>query len=157
MFEEMRRQAPLCAMAVNWDFNEPWPCAAGNSLVAWPAEPKSCLKSVGEALRPTLLSLEIPRNRYFSGETVEASVWILNDCDEVAKERVADVYLISDGKKTKLCTVSVPSASARSNVKGEGFSFTVTEELPERFGISIECAERPEISSVYSLVHNKTK
>jgi beta-mannosidase len=66
MFEEMRRQAPLCAMAVNWDFNEPWPCAAGNSLVAWPAEPKSCLKSVGEALRPTLLSLEIPRNRYFS-------------------------------------------------------------------------------------------
>ena len=154
MFEEMRRQAPLCAMAVNWDFNEPWPCAAGNSLVAWPAEPKSCLKSVGEALRPTLLSLNVPHNRYLTGQRLEGEVWLLNDSDEKISACTADVYLLADGKKTLLSTVSVAPVDPRSNKKGEGFSLTVDADLPERFGIELVCDERPEISSTYNFVHN---
>ena len=155
MFEEMRRQAPLCAMAINWDFNEPWPCAAGNSLVSWPAEPKSALKSVGEALRPTLLSLEVSHNRYLSGETLEGSIWLLNDSFEATKPVSAEVYLLANGEKTLLKTVSIAPVTEKTNKKCDSFSFTVSEDIPERFAISIECAERPEISSTYSLVHNK--
>ena len=156
MFEEMRRQAPLCAMAVNWDFNEPWPCAAGNSLVSWPAEPKSCLKSVTEALRPTLLSLSVPQNRYLSGEALEGEIWILNDSDEPQPEYTADVYLIEDGVKTKLKTVKTAKADARSNARSSGsIYYKVTACTAERFSISVECAERPELSSVYSFVHNR--
>ncbi|MBQ9692824.1 MAG: hypothetical protein IJV70_06670 [Clostridia bacterium] len=154
MFEEMRRQAPKCSMAVNWDFNEPWPCAAGNSLVSWPAHPKSALGSVKAALRSTLLSMDAPRNRYLTGDVLKADVWTLNDSPDAQATLTADVYLIDGGVKTKLATVSVPACEARSNVRGGGFEFVIPETLSERFAISIECAENPEFSSVYDLVHN---
>ncbi len=154
MFEEMRRQAPLCSMAVNWDFNEPWPCAAGNSLVNWPAEPKSCLASVKAALRPTLLSLETPRNRYLTGETMNGTVWMLNDSDEKAVSCDAKVYLVANGEKTLIANVATPDVSARKNAKGGSFTFDIKAELPERFAIAIESDDRPEINSIYNFVHN---
>lgn len=155
MFEEMRRQAPLCAMAINWDFNEPWPCAAGNSLIAWPAEPKTALNSVRDALRPTLVSLEVSHNRYLSGEQFSGTVWTLNDSLEGVDGLSCDVYLISDGNKTMLKTVSIAPVNAQSNKKGEDFSFTVTDDMPEKFTVIIECKERPELSSSYNFVHKK--
>ena len=154
MFEEMRRQAPLCAMAVNWDFNEPWPCAAGNSLVNWPAEPKSALTAVGEALRPTLLSLELPHNRFLTGEKMQGRVWVLNDNASKAPAADVQVYLIADGAKIKLADISTDGVAARENGKFEEFEFTVPAELSERFTIALECAEHPEWNSYYDLVHN---
>ncbi len=153
MFEEMRRQ-PMCSMAVNWDFNEPWPCAAGNSLVAWPAEPKSCHASVTAALRPTLLSLNAPRNRYLTGETFTGEIWLLNDSDACAESCTATVSLVADGKKSILATLNVPAAAERSNACGDTFSFEISETLPERFTVTVECAEHPEINSFYNFVHN---
>ncbi|MBR5632925.1 MAG: hypothetical protein IKW68_03015, partial [Clostridia bacterium] len=155
MFEEMRRQAPKCSMAVNWDFNEPWPCAAGNSLVSWPAHPKSALGSVKEALRSTLLSMDAPQNRYLTGEVLKADIWVLNDSPEKRSPCTADIYLIDSGVKTKITTISLPACDARSNAKGESFEFTVSETLSEKFAISVECVESPEFSSVYDLVHNR--
>ncbi len=154
MFEEMRRQAPLCSMAINWDFNEPWPCAAGNSLVSWPAEPKSCLTAVAEALRPTLLSLSAPRNRYLTDETFTGEVWMLNDSDLTTKPCTANVYLIDGDTKTLLAAVAVPGADARSNARGGSFSFAVTPMLSERFAIAVESEENPDINSIYHFVHN---
>ena len=154
MFEEMRRQAPLCSMAINWDFNEPWPCAAGNSLVNWPAEPKSALTSVAEALRPTLLSLELPHNRFLSGEKLNGSLWVLNDNSCEAPAVCAEVYLISGNTKTKLTDISTDAVDARQNSKFGDFEFVVPADLPERFAISLECAEHPEWNSTYALVHN---
>ena len=154
MFEEMRRQAPLCSMAINWDFNEPWPCAAGNSLVNWPAEPKSALSAVGEALRPTILSLELPHNRFLTGETMQASVWVLNDNASEAPAAAAEVYLISNGVKTKLADIATNSVEARKNGKFGGFEFIVPEDLSTRFTIALECTEHPEWNSCYDLVHN---
>ena len=154
MFEEMRRQAPLCSMAINWDFNEPWPCAAGNSLVAWPAEPKSCLKSVKEALRPTLLSLDMPHNRYLTGEEFKADVWLLNDSADTTKELKATAYLAYGETKIELASITVPPVGARTNLKSDSFAFTVEASLPERFSIELVCESDPSLSSVYSFVHN---
>lgn len=49
VFEEARRQKPYCAMALNWCFDEPWPAAANNSLVAYPSVPKPALDQVRRA------------------------------------------------------------------------------------------------------------
>ena len=153
LFEEMRRQAPLCAMAINWDFNEPWPCAAGNSLVNWPAEPKACLESVKEALRPTLLSLNVPHNRYLTDEVFNGEIWILNDSDETLPSYNAEIFLIYGEKKIKLADVTTPAVNARSNEKGGCFGFTVDNTVPERFTISVECGSNPKINSIYNFVH----
>ncbi len=155
IFEEARRQAPYCSMAINWDFNEPWPTAAGNNLISWPCEPKSCFYKVKEALRPTLLSLEMPCNRYLTGDRFEGNVWILNDTDNEAVARSAKVYLISDGKKTLLCDASTPNAAARANGKGSAVAFDITSDISERFSVSVECEDAPELNSCYDFVHNK--
>ena len=67
LFEEMRKQWPHCSMAINWNFNEPWPCAAGNSLVNWPCHPKPAYYAVQAALRPTIASIRTRQNRYLTG------------------------------------------------------------------------------------------
>jgi beta-mannosidase len=157
MFEEMRRQAPLCAMAINWDFNEPWPSAAGNSLVNWPAKPKSALYAVGQALRPTLLSLETSHNRYLSGETLYARVWVLNDSPDTALATRVSVYLIDGDNKTLLTTLDTQDVFPRQNGKFGTFTLNIDEDLSERFYISLECDTHKEWNSTYSLVHNRSK
>ena len=152
-FEEMRRQWPECAMAINWDFNEPWPCAAGNSLINWPAEPKKCLTSVKEALRPTLFSMDAPKNRYLTGEAFSANIWLLNDSADKCNELSADVYLEYDNVKKKLGTINTSEVSPRSNDSFGSVSFKVTSDLPPVFSISIECSEHPEYNSKYNLIH----
>ncbi len=154
MFEEMRRQAPLCAMAINWDFNEPWPCAAGNSLVNWPAEPKSALASVGQALRPTLLSLDLPHNRYLSGEKLTGTLWVLNDSPDAAPATTTTVYLVNGESRTKLATLDTAEVAPRKNGKFGSFTLDVPADLSERFSIVLECDEHPEWRSEYALVHN---
>ena len=152
-FEEMRRQAPFCAMVINWDFNEPWPCAAGNSLVNWPAEPKSCLQSVKESLRPTMLSLATQKNRYQTGETLVGKIWVLNDSDETAKGGIARAYLCYDGEKTLLGEMEIGDVQARSNCGFGEFSLKIGAEIPQRFSIVLEFDGDQARDSRYTFVH----
>ncbi len=154
MFEEMRRQAPVCSMAINWDFNEPWPCAAGNSLVNWPAEPKAALTAVKQSLRPTLASLDIPNNRYLTGETLTGCVWVLNDNETEAAPTTVTVSLVSGERKIKLADIATESVASRKNGKFGTFELPITADIAERFAISLECEGHPEWDSIYSLVHN---
>ena len=153
MFEEMRRQAPLCAMAVNWDFNEPWPSAAGNSLINWPAKPKSCLARVQAALRPTLLSLNLPRNRWLTGETLTGEVWVLNDSDIPAEPMTVEVTLCFDGQHIPVATLTTDGVAPRANGRFGTFTLPISETIPERFAIELTCIENPEADSRYALVH----
>ena len=153
MFEEMRRQAPLCAMAINWDFNEPWPCAAGNSLINWPAKPKSCLARVKAALRPTILSLNIPRNRWLSGEVMEGEVWVLNDSDTVAEPMEVEVTLVMDDVRMPIAKLTTDAVEARKNGKFGTFRLAITSGIPERFSLELTCKADPTVDSQYALVH----
>ncbi|NJK96849.1 MAG: hypothetical protein HC905_19760 [Bacteroidales bacterium] len=54
IYEEARRQKPYCSMALNWCFNEPWPTAANNSIVNYPALPKPAFQ-VSERCMPTIM------------------------------------------------------------------------------------------------------
>lgn len=154
-FEEMRRHAPLCSMVINWDYNEPWPCAAGNSLVAWPAEPKSCLERVGQALRPTLVSLETGQNRYLTGDTFRGTIWMLNDCAEASLAGSVEAWLVCGEQRTLLAKSTVDAVEPRKNEKFDSFSFEINETIPERFRVELVCPEQDTYSSTYTFVHKK--
>jgi len=79
IFEEARRQKPICAMAINWCLNEPWPTAANNSLITWPCEPKPAIQDVAQACRPVLASARIPKFSWRSGEDFAVQLFVLND------------------------------------------------------------------------------
>ena len=139
-------------MAINWDFNEPWPCIAGNSLLNWPCEPKPALESVREALRPLKLSVKTGKNRFLAGERAEAEIWILNDTDE-ARERIeVDVYLEGNEGKKLVGKAKVPECPARENRRGESVTLDINDELGIFFGLSLESKTHPEVNARYKFI-----
>ena len=59
IFEEARRQKPVCSMAMNWCYNEPWVNAAGHSLITYPAYPKAAYYAVKNSLQNVIPSARI--------------------------------------------------------------------------------------------------
>ena len=156
LFEEMRKQWPHCSMAINWDFNEPWPCAAGNSLINWPTYLKPAYYTVQAALRPTIASIRTRQNRYIVGEEMNAEIWVLNDSGDEFNPTRVKIYLENKGEKTLIKETSLPACAPRMNARSEvGFTLPVTDELDTFFGISLECEERPEINSTYKFIAKK--
>ena len=88
VFEEARRQAPYCSMAINWCYCEPWITAAGNSLITYPVKPKPAYDAVKQALRPVMASARIPKFDWRAGERFSAEIWLLNDSAHTAQETV---------------------------------------------------------------------
>ncbi len=153
LFEEMRKQWPHCSMAINWDFNEPWPCIAGNSLLNWPAVPKPAYYAVKEALRPTIASIRTGKNRYLTGEVLRAELWILNDSSESKEALTVSAYLELDGDKKLLVTAELPPCPARENRKSDtALTLDVTEDLPAIFTLRLEVEGHPEMNSYYELM-----
>ena len=151
LFEEMRKQAPRCAMAINWDYNEPWPCAAGNSLVSWPAEPKPALESVRLALRPTLASIRAFKNRYVTGDTLTAEVWMLNDSPDKLLSTEIKIYLETESGRKEISTISTDTVDPRENRKFGDFKIEITEDMPNIFKLILEVPSNPEYSSEYTM------
>jgi beta-mannosidase len=79
LFEEYRRQKPVCSMALSWVFNEPIPTAANTSVLSWPAIPKAGYQGMKEALRAVMASARIPRFVWKAGQEFTLEPWILND------------------------------------------------------------------------------
>ena len=153
MFEEMRKQAPRCSMALNWDFNEPWPCAAGNSLVNWPAEPKPALESVRQALRPTLASIRAFKNRYLTGETMKAEVWMLNDSQNAVDLEKINVYIDRNGTRELILSLCVDTVEARTNRKFGELRLPISADFPPLFKIALDVPSAPECNSEYIFFH----
>ena len=79
IYEAARRRWPRTSMALNWCFNEIWPCAANNSLLAWPDVPKPAFFTVREACRPSFLSTPIRKFNWEPGERIRGRIQLLND------------------------------------------------------------------------------
>jgi beta-mannosidase len=118
IFEEARRQKPRAAMALNWCFNEPWPCAANNSLVAWPAEPKPALAAVAASLRPVLASARVPRFDWRQADWFEAELWLLNDSPAPLPAGRMEAVLKIGAHELPLLTWEFPAAPANQNLRG---------------------------------------
>lgn len=92
VFEEGRRQ-PMCSMVMNWCFNEPWHCAANNSLVGYGNVKKATYNAVCKALEPITLSLRMQRFDYRRGDVFEGEVYILNDSAKPSGIESVEVYI----------------------------------------------------------------
>lgn len=127
MFEEARRQKPYCNMVLNWCYNEPWPTAANNSLVNYPARAKGVLKSVGVSLRNKLLSARVEKFTWHEGEYFKAQIFILNDSiHESIKAGKMKVKVALNGDVIDALTWEYPECAPDTNIEGP----TVSVMLP---------------------------
>lgn len=118
IYEEARRQWPACSMALNWCFNEVWPCAANNSLLAWPAIPKPAYHAVKESCRPVLVSAAIEKFRWNPGETFHAALWLLNDSPDGVGGGAVEVLLEHGDEAMTLGIWQIPECGPLANVRG---------------------------------------
>ncbi len=152
MFEEARRQKPTASMALNWCLNEPWPCAANNSLVAWPCEPKPALARVARACRPTLASARIRKFAWAAGECFDPEIWCLHDAPTGHAAVEIAVWLELDGVRHHLLTWNTGEIIAGTNRRGPRAQFTLPEFAAERFTLRLEVRDQAKWNSEYTLV-----
>ncbi|MGN1408699.1 MAG: glycosyl hydrolase 2 galactose-binding domain-containing protein [Eubacteriales bacterium] len=135
IFEEARRQKPVCAMAVNWCWCEPWKCAANNSLVAYPNVKKPGYFAVKDSLRDIVPSAKFAKFGWDRGEKFEFETWLLNDGTKSAKGRISAVAELN-GVKYYLGFSDVES-SANENAKGRCFSFDIPKDTAPKSKLKV--------------------
>lgn len=150
VFEEARRQSPRCAMALNWCYNEPWPSAANNSIVNWPAQPKPAYLAVRAACRPTLVSARIPRFQWQPGELFSAELWLLHDAP-AARPGGEVVARLKLGRECyELARWKIPAGPANRNVAGPVVRFALpAQPSAEEIELELVSSTRPDWSSTY--------
>ena len=154
IFEEARRQWPVCSMAANWMFSEPWKVAQGCSVVLYPNVKKESYYSVKEALRPILVSARIPKFGW-RRERFTAEIWLLNDCEKMVSD-VVDVYLSIGNEKHLLCTWEFTDRN--SNIVGPTVNFDLPDIDEDYFILSLEARNNKQLSSKYKMRYmNKPK
>ncbi len=117
IFEEARRQRPLCSMALNWCYDEPWVVAAGNSLITYPNHPKKSYYAVKKSLAPVLPSARFEHFRFKGGELLRAELFLLNDSPEEASD-VIEAYIEIDSKAELIGTWDTGKTEANANKRG---------------------------------------
>jgi len=153
IFEEARRQAPYCAMAINWCYCEPWITAAGNSLITYPTEPKPAYYAVQQALRPVLASARIPRFDWNAGELFHAEIWLLNDSPEAAQKTIS-VSIELAGQVYPLLTWDSGMVSANTNQIGPTVNWVLPDADADCFTLRLEAGNA---SSAYYLCYRQSQ
>jgi beta-mannosidase len=147
IFEEARRQKPVCAMALNWVFNEPWPSAANNSLINWPAQPKPALAAVGESCRDQLSSARIPKFSWRAGEAFSAELWLLNDGPAIPPSEVIATIELGD-RLLHALTWAHTGAADNCNVQGPSLRIVLPDVPANRLTLRLQAGA---LSSSYVL------
>ena len=155
IFEESRRQAPYCSMAVNWCYQEPWICAANNSLICYPMIKKPAYYAVQSALRPTMTSARIPHFKWMPGQVFSAQLWLLNDAPAAAETTVTATLTL--GGETVATLTWDAATEAGKNKMGP----TLNAVLPNVTDLSelvlTLTATDPALNSEYRLCYKNRK
>ncbi|MBQ8895056.1 MAG: hypothetical protein IJ043_11700 [Clostridia bacterium] len=155
IFEEARRQAPYCSMAINWCYQEPWICAANNSLLSYPTVKKPAYYAVQGSLRPTLASARIPKFQWNPKEVFSAQLWLLNDAPAAAETEIT-ATLTLEGEVLATLTWKA-TAEAGRNKMGP----TLNAVLPGATDLSemtlALTASDPSLNSEYKLCFKNKK
>ena len=151
-YEEARKQKPKCSMALNWCFNEPWPNAANNSLIAWPFLPKPSLATVRAACRPVLASARIPKFMWEPGELFTSEIWLLSDSPDPVGPLVMEVEIECEGKVSRVLTWKADALSADKNLRGPKLEFKLPKSSGKNFTLNLRVQGRPDLGSTYPLV-----
>ncbi len=151
IFEEARRQKPACSMALNWCFNEPWPCAAGTSIVNWPAQPKPAYDSVRLACRPVLASARFGKFVWRIGEAFVAALWLLNDSPSALPAGEVEAVLVAGGVAVSVARWKFPGAAPGKNLRGPGIVAPLAPAADEAFELHQRVTPAAEWSTTYRL------
>jgi len=151
IFEEGRRQKPVCSMTLNWCYNEPWITAANNSLISYPDIPKPAFFGVSDACRPFLASARIPKFSWRGGETFSCDLFILNDLYENIPSGVVNVKLKVAGQELKLQSWEFKAPGVNKNLSGPSVRATLPDWNADRMELVLEVEGQPEYSSTYLL------
>lgn len=155
LFEEARRQKPYSSMALNWCFNEPWPTAANNSLLSWPAVPKLAYSAVAASCRSVLASARIRKFEWVEGEVFDPEVWILSDAPESLKGGEMQVTVKARDIEIELLRWSFGPVEPNRNRLGPRAQFILPAWEVGRFTLSLKCAAQPEWDSEYTLFYRR--
>jgi len=152
VFEEARFQWPHCSMVVNWCWNEPFPCAANNSVLSWPDVPKPCHESIAKALRPQEAALRVDHHLWKAGDTFTGEVWILNDSADVLENgQVSLEYNFGDGW-IDWGVLRFRNVEPRCNSKCGVFTATIPSDYEGMLRIRLHVVNRPELDSEYTYI-----
>lgn len=152
IFEEARRQAPYCSMAINWCFNEPWIVPSGNSLLTYPALPKPAYYAVQSALRPVMASARVPKFDWKAGERFQAEIWLLND-SFVSVSKSIHISLVLGNETFHLLTWETGSTS--KNKLGPTVNLILPDVDSNDMVLILECGSSS--SSQYRLNYRPAK
>ena len=152
IFEEARRQAPYCSMAINWCYCEPWITAAGNSLITYPTKAKPAYYAVADALRPVLASARIPKFDWTAGERFTAELWLLNDSPEKC-EKTVRVSILLAGREYTLLTWESSSVPANHNQLGPTVNWILPDMDASEFTLRLQAGDA---SSEYRLCYRRS-
>lgn len=151
MFEEARRKFPYTSMAVNWCYNEPWPCFANNSVLMYPDLKRPTYATIREALRDTMLSAKFYKLRHNVGDEVAVELWSLNDAPHEKEGGTFVVTLVyEDGRELKLCEGEYGSIGANSTAKVCEFTLIVPQDITKTFRVVVTASDTA-MSSNYTL------
>ena len=151
IYEEGRRQKPVCNAVACWVFNEPWPRAANNSLVAWPNELKPSYYAVAAANRPVIPSARIPRFDWPRGGELSTTLFLLNDSPHSIGALVFSVRLVAGDESTALGTWQRPGTKANMHCAGPVVRGFVPVSPGQTSYLVVEVTGRPEFFSCYTL------
>ncbi|MCX6225274.1 MAG: hypothetical protein NTV01_11100 [Bacteroidia bacterium] len=157
IYEEARRQKPYCAMAINWCYNEPWPTAANNSILSYPAIPKPGFYQVRNACRPVLASATISKFKWKSGELFNTRIWMLSDKPVGVKAGKLKATIVSGDQTIVLGSWNYDALEANTNLKGPEFSHILPSLQPGIFKLILEVENIPELNSEYILLMDGVK
>ena len=152
VFEEARFQWPHCSMVANWCWNEPYACAANNSVISWPDVPKPCHESIAKALRPQEAALRVSKHVWSAGERFEAEVWMLNDSAEVLPEGEITVSYNFGNGWVKWGTLCSGSIAPRTNGCCGTFSALIPAEYDGFIRIRLAVKGREDMDSEYTYI-----
>lgn len=151
LYEEARRQKPFASMALNWCYNEPWPSAANNSLICWPARPKPALAAVAESCRPVLASARFPQFSWIAEDLFKAELWLLNDSPDPVPAGRMRCVLRMDGQDVPLVTWDFPDVPANENLAGPVARALLPQGQGKVFEVVLMVEGRPGLDSTYRL------
>ena len=157
IFEEARRQKPYCAMALNWCYNEPWPSAANNSLLVYPAIPKPAFYAVGQSCRPVCASARLSKFVWQEGECFSAEIWILNDLFQDLSDKKVTVSLDTGEKKITILKWHTEIIKSNTNLAGPTARYKLPHLQSDRFRLLLEVENHPELNAEYTLLYRPSK
>jgi beta-mannosidase len=152
IYEEARRQKPVCSMALNWCYNEPWITAANNSIISYPNLPKPAFFAVADSCRPFLASARIPKFSWTVGEAFSAKIFILNDLYEnIPQSGVVSIKLKAESNETIISRWKFGTAERNKNIEGPNIHIVLPKWNTDRFELILEVEGNEKFSSKYVL------